>query len=595
MRNMNIFFRQKTLHQALHIALLAFCVTVPSVALADEALSSRNAEPVAAAPTAPTDTAFPDTALPATTKSPAASSKVYPASGQINPAYAASGTLLSNSDPDLADSATPAPILTRDTSTPTATPPVDLWTRIRSGFSMSPLNSPQVASSVNWYAQRPDSMRRTIERSKMYLFHIMEQVQKRGMPSEIALLPIVESAFNPMAYSRSHASGIWQFIPSTGKDFGLKQNGWYDGRRDIVAATSAALNYLDKLHTMFGSWELALAAYNCGEGCVSRAIAKNQAAGLPTDYLSLKLPAETRDYVPKLMAVKEIIADPAMVGLSLSNIPNQAYFTKVSLQNPIDVKLAAKLANMPLTQFESLNPAYKKPIVRSDTPQQILLPVDKADAFATNLKNYDQPLVSWQAYPAKAGDSAAGIAKKFGVTLAWLNQHNEFSVTRKGKLTEDHTLLVPLENNLDAAQLVATTPQSENTKTIAKKEPLTVARARSVTVKRGETLVSLAKRHHVSLAELKRWNHLRSNKVQAGDELMIAAADAVERKGKQVEHKMPEAKPGKKIKHYTVKRGDTLFSIAQKFDVAVADIQRWNSMKHSATIKPGVKLALHEG
>jgi membrane-bound lytic murein transglycosylase D len=415
------------------------------------------------------------------------------------------------------------------------------------------------------------------------------------MPSEIALLPIVESAFNPMAYSRSHASGIWQFIPSTGKDFGLKQNGWYDGRRDIVAATSAALNYLDKLHTMFGSWELALAAYNCGEGCVSRAIAKNQAAGLPTDYLSLKLPAETRDYVPKLMAVKEIIADPAMVGLSLSNIPNQAYFTKVSLQNPIDVKLAAKLANMPLTQFESLNPAYKKPIVRSDTPQQILLPVDKADAFATNLKNYDQPLVSWQAYPAKAGDSAAGIAKKFGVTLAWLNQHNEFSVTRKGKLTEDHTLLVPLENNLDAAQLVATTPQSENTKTIAKKEPLTVARARSVTVKRGETLVSLAKRHHVSLAELKRWNHLRSNKVQAGDELMIAAADAVERKGKQVEHKMPEAKPGKKIKHYTVKRGDTLFSIAQKFDVAVADIQRWNSMKHSATIKPGVKLALHEG
>ncbi len=580
---MDIFFRHKQLNHALHIILLGVCVTAPCAALADDYMSGNPTEPVAAAPAAPVDS---------TIKTPAVTTNTPPASGQINPAYSDSGNFLPADNPDLADTAVPAPILTGNAGT---TAPTDLWARIRSGFSMSPLDSPQVANSVNWYAQRPDYMRRTIERSKMYLFHIMEQVQKRGMPSEIALLPIVESAFNPMAYSRSHASGIWQFIPSTGKDFGLKQNGWYDGRRDIVAATSAALNYLDKLHTMFGSWELALAAYNCGEGCVSRAIAKNQAAGLPTDYLSLKLPAETRDYVPKLMAVKEIVSDPAMVGMSLSSIPNQAYFTKVSLQNPIDVKLAAKLADIPLTQFESLNPAYKKPIVRSDTPQQILLPVDKADAFTTNLKNYDQPLVSWQAYSAKAGDSAVGIAKKFGVTLAWLKQHNEFAVNRKGKLTEDHTLLVPLEKNPAADQLAIATSRPEKADTAAKKEPTIVARTRRVIVKRGETLVSIAKRHHVTLAELKRWNHLRSIKVQAGAELQIAATDTIEHKEKQTVLKLAKAKPGKRIKHYTVKRGDTLYSIAQKFDVAVTDIQRWNSMKHKANLKPGVKLELHEG
>jgi membrane-bound lytic murein transglycosylase D len=584
---MDIFFRQKQLNRALRTALLALCVAVPSVALADDYMDGYAADPIAAAPAAPVPSA-----LPAAIQTTPVSNKAYATSGQVNPAYTTSGNVLSTDDTELSGTVTPTAIISSDSS---PQPPADLWARIRSGFSMSQLDSPQVASSVNWYAQRPDYMRRTIERSKMYLFHIMEQVQKRGMPSEIALLPIVESAFNPMAYSRSHASGIWQFIPSTGKDFGLKQNGWYDGRRDIVAATSAALNYLDKLHTMFGSWELALAAYNCGEGCVSRAIAKNQAAGLPTDYLSLKLPPETRDYVPKLMAVKEIVSDPAMVGMSLSSIPNRAYFTKVSLQNPIDMKLAAKLADMPLTQFESLNPAYKKPIVRSDTPQQILLPVDKADAFATNLKNYDQPLVSWQAYPAKAGDNAAGIAKKFGVTLAWLKQHNEFEVTRKGKLTEDHTLLVPLENNLDSEQLAATIPPADKSDAVAKKESVTVSHSHTVTVKRGETLASLAKHHHVALADLKRWNHLRNNKVQAGEELMIAATASTERKAERSSSHMAEAKPSKKIKHYTVKRGDTLFSIAQKFDVAVPDIQRWNSLKNKSTIKPGVKLALQEG
>ncbi len=470
-----------------------------------------------------------------------------------------------------------APPDTADAADATDTPPNtgDLWQRIRNGFALKPLDSPLVATHVDWYAQRPDYLRRTIARSKLYLFHIMQEVQKRGMPAEIALLPIVESAFNPMAYSRSHASGIWQFIPSTGKDFGLKQNNWYDGRRDIVAATNAALDYLDKLHTMFGTWNLALAAYNCGEGCVSRAIAQNEAQGLPTNYLSLNLPAETRHYVPKLMAVKEIISDPGMVGLSLDSIPNQAYFVSVSLHKSIDVKLAAKLADIPIKEFESLNPAYTKPVVRSDSAQPILLPVDRAAAFSDNLKNYDRPLVSWQLYPAKKGERAVAIAKKFGVTVAWLKQHNEFKLTRKGRLAASYPLMLPLRNKVDTALLTAPTKSAAASRT-----------TRKVKVKRGETLAALARHHGVSVAEIKRWNHLRGEHLLAGSHLIVAEADSVAHHGKTSAHHT-------KTRHYTVKHGDSLSDIAKKFDVSVKDIQHWNSIKHHTAIKPGTRLVLN--
>jgi len=453
----------------------------------------------------------------------------------------------------------------------------DLWQRIRNGFALKPLDSPLVATHVEWYAERPDYLRRTIERSKMYLFHIMEEVQKRGMPAEIALLPIVESAFNPMAYSRSHASGIWQFIPTTGKDFGLKQNNWYDGRRDIVAATDAALDYLERLHDIFGTWDLALAAYNCGEGCVARAIAKNEAEGLPTDYLSLSLPTETRHYVPKLMAVKEIIADPAIAGISLDSIPNQAYFVAVSLHKSIDVKLAAKLADMPVKDFKSLNPAFTKPVVRSESAQPILLPVDKAEAFSDNLKNYDHPLVSWQFYSARRGERAATIARKFHVTLAWLKQHNKIKLTRKGRLAANYSLMLPLRHN--------TTVRLADVS--SKSEPATPHK-RTVKVKRGDTLGIIAQQHQVSIAEIKHWNHIRGSHLRAGSRIIVAETNEGGHRRKLV-----SAKHHAKTRHYTVKHGDSLSRIAEKFDVSVKDIQHWNRIKHSTAIKPGTKLVLN--
>lgn len=527
-----------------------------------------------------------------------------------------SPTYISNLPASATDSTTQ-----QNTST-TQVDTTDLWDRIRMGFGMDTLDTPLVETHVNWYAQRPDYVRRTVERSRRYLYHILGEVEKRGMPTEIALLPMVESAFNPMAYSTSHASGIWQFIPSTGKDFGLKQTGWYDGRRDIIAATDAALDYLTKLHNQFGTWELALAAYNCGEGCVARAIAKNQAQGLPTDYLSLNLPTETRHYVPKLLAVKQIIADPASVGLNLDRIPDQAYFTTVTLNKPIDVSLAAKLANMPVNEFVSLNPAYNKPVVRSDTPAQLLLPVDKVDTFSNNLQNYDRPLVTWQVYAAKIGERASTIAKKFDVTVAWLKEHNPIQLSRKGKLTSNHALLVPLKGNSDNTlsatpsptittnkiALADSSPNQTATSDVptrdalikaAKSEPAHQGKIpKKITVKKGDTLYSLAERYQITPHELAQWNKIKPNQLKLGQKLSVVAPnDDHEINNKHgLDDKPSKANKKRvkqeKIKQYLVKKGDTLSSIALKNDVTVDDIQHWNKLKHHNTLKPGSKLVL---
>ena len=239
----------------------------------------------------------------------------------------------------------------------------DLWTRIRRGFVLGDLDGPLVKSAEDWYSARPDYVARMVERSRRYLYYIVVEVEKRGMPLEIALLPMIESAYNPMAYSVSRASGIWQFIPSTGKRYGMKQNWWFDERRDVVAATGGALDYLQTLYADFGDWYLALAAYNWGEGAVHRAIAANQKRGKPTDYLSLKMPAETRGYIPKLQAVKNIVSDPEHFDLSLADIPDAPYFTVVRTNRKMDVKAAAELAEMPLDEFLSLNPQHNRPVI----------------------------------------------------------------------------------------------------------------------------------------------------------------------------------------------------------------------------------------
>jgi membrane-bound lytic murein transglycosylase D len=382
------------------------------------------------------------------------------------------------------------------TSNPTTsgTATQDLWARIRSGFVMKDIDSKLVAKHEKWYANHPDYVERMTDRARRYLFFITEEVERRGMPSEIALLPMVESAFNPGAYSISRASGIWQFIPSTGKKFGMAQNWWYDGRRDIISATNGALDYLQKLHDQFGEWDLALAAYNCGEGAVQRAQTHNRRHRLPTNYASLKLLKETRNYVPKLIAIKNIIADPARFGLTLSDIRNEPYFAPVATSKHMDVKLAAQLADISEEEFVALNPAHTRPVILQESTDLILLPINKIETFQTNLDNYNKPLVSWQSYQPKKGDRLDKLAPRFGLSVENLKSVN--GISSHGNISTGQTLLVPINGEEIASEFEAFNMNVADDH----------GRSIQHRVRKGETLSGIAHRYHVSVARLRQWN-----------------------------------------------------------------------------------------
>jgi membrane-bound lytic murein transglycosylase D len=397
----------------------------------------------------------------------------------------------------IAESEVVIPITEKDTSAADiSAPPGDLWERIRNGFAMAEMDSEEVRNSENFYANRPEYVKRIIERSKRYLFHIVEEVERRRMPAEIALLPIIESAFNPRAYSTSHASGIWQFIPSTGKNYGLKQNWWHDDRRDIVAATSAALDYLQNLYNMFGDWELVLASYNWGEGAVGRSLIKNRNNGLPADFRNISLPPETQNYVPKLIAIKNIISNPAAFGVELESVPNQPYFETVATTRHIDVKLAAKLADISVDEFNALNPAHNRPVINVNGSRTLLFPVDKAETFTANLKNHDKPLVSWQAYQAKKGETAEKISARYGISVRQLKEVND--IHGLSRIMPGQTLLVPLNGSTDGADISIL-----NNKPAEARLP---ERSFVYAVRSGEALAGIALRHGISVTQIKLWN-----------------------------------------------------------------------------------------
>lgn len=317
----------------------------------------------------------------------------------------------------------------------------DLWFRLRRGFYMPDLKSVLVQSHEQWYASRPEYIQRTTERGSRYLFHIIEEVQRRNMPAELALLPIVESAFNPQALSSANASGIWQFMPATAQSFDLRQNMFRDDRRDVLASTRAALDYLSKLHSMFGHWHLALAAYNWGEGNVQKAIDRNRSAGLPTDYQSLQLPQETRNYVPKLLAVKNIIARPESFGLRLPAIDNQPYFWSVPIDRDIDLALAVELSGIEREEFMQLNPQINKPVILAAGTRQLLLPYDNARRFESNIKAHPGPLASWTTWSVPHKMRVSEVARQLGFSESVLREVN--AIPRSMLINAGSTLLVP--------------------------------------------------------------------------------------------------------------------------------------------------------
>ncbi len=380
----------------------------------------------------------------------------------------------------------------------------DLWARVRRGFAMPDLDSDLVRNREQWYATRPDYVQRMTERGGRYMFHIVEELERRGMPTELALLPFIESAFNPQAISSARASGMWQFMAGTGRDYALKQNIFRDDRRDVLQSTRAALDYLQRLYGMFGDWQLALAAYNWGEGSVQRAIAKNQKLGLPTDYVSLKMPNETQYYVPKLQAVKNIVARPADFGLSLPPLRNHPYFLSVPIERDMDVAVAVKLAAMPLEEFQYLNPQMNKPVILAAGTPQVLLPYDNANQFVKALPQHRGPLASWTAWVVPKTMRPADAARQAGMGEVQLREVNR--IPPRMLVKAGSTLLVPRGDHRSAD----VSAQVADNATMALAPDAPPLRKVSFRAGRKDSVASIAKRYRVSTTQVAQWNQVGS-------------------------------------------------------------------------------------
>jgi membrane-bound lytic murein transglycosylase D len=433
---------------------------------------------------------------------------------------------------------------------PPAEPPADIWVRIRQGFAMPDLENDLVKDREEWYAARPDYMVRMTERSRKYLFHIVEELERRNMPTELALLPFIESAFNPEAVSSAKAAGMWQFMPATGKYFDLKQNIFRDERRGVVESTRAALDYLQKLYGMFGDWHLALAAYNWGEGSVSRALAKNKAAGLGLTYSDLNMPNETRYYVPKLQAVKNIIAQPESFNARLPYIQNHPYFKSVSITRDIDVKLAANFAGISLEDFKSLNPSMSRPVILAAGTPEILLPWDNAERFSRRLDEHaNKQLATWTAWTVPKTMKASEASKMLNMTESELRSVN--TIPSGMQVKQGSTLLVARQGTLDAD---VTEHLADNAQISF--APEIVLRRIMVKVLKGDTLLTLANRHDVTPNNIAAWNKLKIPvALKPGQTLAILVPTTSSSKGSKVSPKKQNntVVNGRKVKNTSVK------------------------------------------
>jgi len=377
-----------------------------------------------------------------------------------------------------------------------------LWNRVADGFEIKDVNDKRVKKYINWYQSRPDYVERMIERSSRYLYYVVEEVEKRNMPMEIALLPMIESAYNPIANSRQKAVGVWQFIPSTGKIFGLEQDWWRDKRRNIIDSTSAALDYLEQLHDLFGSWELALAAYNAGEGRVKRSILRNKKRKLPTDYYSLKLPKETKNYVPKLLAVKQIIQDPEKFQLFIKDIPDQPYFQVVNVPDQIDTHIAAEFANIPYEEFQLLNAEHNRPVMKAHFgAQDILLPVDSVNTFMKSLEENTKPLTNWITYKPIKGEKVTHVAKKFNIDINELVKINQL---RSNQTLKNKIILIPSSPDVLKKYPISTNNLYSYSNIISHK------------IRRGDTLGGIARKYKIPIKDIMEFNELKSTKIIVG-------------------------------------------------------------------------------
>jgi membrane-bound lytic murein transglycosylase D len=453
------------------------------------------------------------------------------------------------------------------------------WDRARNQFSFDFEDNSRIKIQRDWYLKHPAYMERVTRRAKPFLYYIVEQIEARDMPLELVLLPIVESAFDPFAYSHGRAAGMWQFIPGTAKRFGIKQTWWYDGRRDVVASTQAALDYLAYLNKMFdGNWLHALAAYNSGEGRVSKAIKLNKKKNKPTDFWSLDLPRETRAYVPKLLALADILKHKEDYDFAWPTVDNAAVIAEVDIGSQVDLAFAADLAGMDLKALHALNPGFNRWATDPDGPHRLLLPVDKAPLFSQELAKVDrQERLNWVRYQVKSGDSLLKLAHKYHTTADIIKRVNNIhsNMIRIG----DHIMIPVALKKLDAYSL------SEDQRLADTQNQQRAAYQLSHTVSSGDTLWDLSRKYHVSTRSLAKWNGMApTDPLMPGKKLVVWVNQVTEsQKNDAIMRTLT----------YTVRQGDSLARIAQKFNVRTTDISKWNDLNPKRYLQPGQKLTLH--
>jgi len=464
----------------------------------------------------------------------------------------------------------------------------DVWARLRNNYSLPPLENKRIQREIDWYARHPNYMDRVNVRATPYMHYIISEIEKRGMPGEIALLPIVESAFQPFAYSHGRAAGIWQFIPGTGRHYGLKQNWWYDGRRDVYASTQAALNYLQRLNKIFdGDWMLALAAYNSGEGTVLKAVRRNKKRGKPTDFWSLRLPKETRSYVPRLLAIAKVVGDPESHGIKLATLENKPFFTRVNTKSQIDLALAAEMADISLDELYKLNPGFNRWATAPKGPHYLLIPIDKANAFETKIASLpDSQRMRWKHHKVRSGETLSHIADKYRISVALLKSSNRL---RRNLIRKGQNLVIPVASKsartyrlseVQRKKKILNSPKSGRHKIIH-------------TVRSGDNLWDLSRKYKVNVRALAKWNAMAPRDVlQRGQKLIIWSKTAQLASTRNAPITAPRSKSIMQRINYVVRRGDSLARIASRFRVRITDLIRWNTIKKNKYLQPGQRIKL---
>lgn len=464
----------------------------------------------------------------------------------------------------------------------------DLWQDLRKDFSFDlTRNDKRVQDQYNWYRRHQKYLDRVASRANRYLYFVLEEIRARDMPTEIALLPIVESAFDPFAYSHGRASGMWQFIPSTGKLYGLQQNWWYDGRRDIIESTRAALDFLVDLHERYDDWELALAAYNSGPGNVNKAIRRNKARGLPTDFWALNLPRETRAYVPKLFALAKIVNQPEEAGVTLLSIPKQPYFKAVDVGSQIDLAQAASLADIDLNELYLLNPGFNRWATSPEGPHRLLVPSEVSSHFEKQLTLVPpEQRISWKRYTIKSGDTVSTIAEKFNTTIRVIADVNNL---RSNIIVTGDTLLIPVASESAREYALSAEQRLQRRQSI---NPNSRQLEKIVyQVRPGDSFWEIAQKYKVGVRELAKWNGMAPTDILRDGQKLVVWIPKQQQSAMVSDLSVNNRQIIRKV-NYQVRRGDSLYLIAGKFNVSVREIQRWNTSL-SKYLQPGQQLTLY--